>query len=876
MGNKKERKIDLNNNDLECILFGLMGILVCAIILNNNGPIGNFFTYIFTFLFGAFYFVLITFVLFLSIYLIIRKRRYKVRHKLTMTGLILIYFSLLIATSVNATEVRFNNLIEVFNGRLATVSSSFPVIDSFGNIGALGGGFIGYTLKALLNSVVTEVGTMVIYIILLILGLALSLKDVIVQLIRFFKNTSYSKKEKAVQNNEPTRSVSLDEKHITQEDNKLLTSNNDERTFTTFKVKEETSTIPVIEKAQTNEFEVKNDTYFNKQDFEETKKETPTNEVEELDIPKREEPKPQIKNYFGDEDEFEIKQNSKPSYFEEPEVKETPNVEEKVEEVVSPTFESKVEETNEYKANENEATEEVKKEPFEFKQQVNEFKVPEPEVKQVEAPQTQEVPKPKKKYVLPGIDLLDYHPHEDTISENKFVAEQRVEKINNTFNQFKIGAHVVSYTIGPSVTRFNIKMNEGVRVNTLAGITNEISTALNGDKSVRLEMIVEGRDTSSIEVGNKKVTPVSFIECFESIKDKLSPKDKLLIPLGKDIENHTVTTSLDELPHLLVAGTTGSGKSVFVNTIIATLIMRNTPSELRLMLVDPKKVEFTRYQNLPHLLCPIITESKEAAAGLVKLCEEMDARYAQLSFRGVAKISEYNELAERKGFEKMSNIVLVIDEFADLLTNNAKEINLNVQRLCQKARAAGIYLIICTQRPSVNVITGDIKAVIPSRIGLLVPSAVDSRTILDQQGAESLLGNGDMLCQIPHHSSLVRVQGAYISGVEIAEICNFIKAQAEVEYDPKFCNLIKKTSSSGSFDVEERKLELDELHEEAKAHVIECRIASTSNLQSYFSIGYARADHILNCLEQEGVVKRVSGNRRIVVINKEDSDQNEQ
>jgi S-DNA-T family DNA segregation ATPase FtsK/SpoIIIE len=298
--------------------------------------------------------------------------------------------------------------------------------------------------------------------------------------------------------------------------------------------------------------------------------------------------------------------------------------------------------------------------------------------------------------------------------------------------------------------------------------------------------------------------------------------------------------------------------------------MRNTPDELKLMLIDPKKVEFSKYANLPHLLCPIITDAKEGKEALKRLVQEMERRYEMLSEKGASKISEYNEFAELQGFEKMPNIVLVCDEFSDFMSEYGKEIEQSVKRLAQKARACGIYLIICTQRPSVNVITGDIKAVVPSRIGLLVPQYVDSKTILDEGGAESLLGNGDMLCRIPRHNSLVRVQGAFISGVEILQICQYIKDQVEVCYDRNFLDLVPQQVVTFHSNGERRK-EIDELHEECKAHVIKTRIASTSNLQSNFGIGYARADHILNCLEEEGVVKRVNGGRRIVVATGNDS-----
>lgn len=860
MKKKENSNIDILNSKIEYVLIGLMVILVCLIALLNNGPIGHFLTYISIYLFGAFYFVIYAGIILSSVYLMIKRKRLKVKHKMSFVGVILVFIACLICTSTNSTEIRFNNLIEVFNGRMATVSSRVLVIDSMSNLPVIGGGFIGYLFKALLNTCLGEIGTIVVSSILMALGLILLLKDVIVYIVKFFINAKWKDNKKT---KDPVVEETNEEQNGVESLKELVKEQESDHVYTSYREEKVEEQAPIqIARMEVNELSFKEATPVTSSNEEVTREvplgttkeiENPTKQessfIEELDLPKKEE-KASTKDYFADDiDEDNNKVTEKVEREEIQISREIPNKNETL-------SEPKVEE---------------EPKPRPIFNEVHEFKVKQEEPVLPQEEKSESKPKSSKKYILPSMDLLEYHPHEDTIAENQFVAEQRVEKINNTFTQFKVGARVVSYTIGPSVTRFNVKMNEGVRVNTLSGITNEISIALNGDKSVRLEMIVEGRDTSSIEVGNKRVTPVSYIECYEAVKDKNGPKDKLLIPLGKDIENHVVTTSLDELPHLLVAGTTGSGKSVFVNTIIATLIMKNTPDELKLMLVDPKKVEFTRYKDLPFLLCPIITEGREAAAALVKLCEEMDDRYAKLSLRGVSKISEYNQLAERKGFEKMCSIVLVIDEFADLLTNNSKEINANVQRLCQKARAAGIYLIICTQRPSVNVITGDIKAVIPSRIGLLVPSGVDSKTILDQQGAESLLGNGDMLCQIPHHSSLVRVQGAYISGVEIAEICEFIKNQRQVEYDPKFCNLIPHNEGNGQGAG--RKLELDELHEEAKAHVIETRIASTSNLQSYFSIGYARADHILNCLEQEGIVKRASGNRRIVVAQNEDDEE---
>lgn len=845
------------SNDVECVLIGLMLILLSIIGLLNKGPVGNFLTYITIYLFGAYYFVVYALVILMALYLMLKKRVFKVYIDMHLLGAILVFVSLLIASSSTKTELKFANLTSLFNEHMSSVSSSIFVIDNLSNLPTTGGGFVGFSLKALLNTCVTSVGTTIVYITCMSVGLVLLIKDVVAYIIKFFVNYSYKSKEKK----ERQRDI-----HIEEETNKeelpFINKNLD--------VKEENPELKQIE------------------EIKEVKEEKPTFNkplIEELVVPQKQ---VDVKSFFIDDIEELPKVNQK--------------VETKIEEVQSldsfkeekDTRSNITEDLLKPNYNENmffdipstplvkeEIKEEIKEEPI---QEVNddnsiddfveeiEIDISKNASNPIEIEQNKEIIQNKKPYLLPPFSLLKTMATEDTKYENQRVAQNRLEKINATFNQYKIGAQVISYTIGPSVTRFNVKMNEGVRVNTLSSITNEISIALNGNKTVRLEMVVEGRDTSSIEVGNEKPSGVSFKECFEQIKDRTSDRDKLLIPLGKDIEGKVVTTSMDELPHLLVAGTTGSGKSVFINTIIATFIMRNTPDELKLMLIDPKKVEFSRYANLPHLLCPIVTDAKEGKEALKRLVQEMESRYEMLSYRGVSKISEYNELAEIQNYPKMPNIVLVCDEFSDFMSEYGKEIEQSVKRLAQKARACGIYLIICTQRPSVSVITGDIKAVIPSRVGLLVPQYIDSKTILDDGGAESLLGNGDMLCRIPRHNSLVRVQGAFISGVEIAQICQYIKNQREPAYDPNFLDLLPKPIITFNGTTERRK-EIDELHEQVKAHVIRTRIASTSNLQSNFGIGYARADHILNCLEDEGVVKRVNGNRRIVVVSDSGSEE---
>ena len=473
-------------------------------------------------------------------------------------------------------------------------------------------------------------------------------------------------------------------------------------------------------------------------------------------------------------------------------------------------------------------------------------------------------------YKFPPLTLLDRHENPD----DKFANDQSVQDqkllLEAIFSELKIGAQIVGYTIGPSITQFDVKLNEGVSVKIFDKSLADISIRLGG-VNIIFKQLVTGKSTSGLQVPNYKRISVGLFEALSTYPEPNGDVCDTLVPFGKDINGDVISLKIADCPHMLVAGTTGSGKSVFVHNIILSLIMRNRPEDLKILLVDPKGVEMTFYKKIPHLICPMITEASKANVAFGKLIDEMDRRNKIFNCVGVRELKEYNKIAPSLGYAKLPTIVAFIDEYADL-SEQCKDIEGKIQRIAQKARTAGIHIIIATQRPSVNIIGGVIKGNIPTRVALSVNSQEDSRVIIGESGAEKLLGNGDMLCRIPKHSSLVRVQGAYVSGTEIALICEAIKEQREVKYDPRFCNLIQQVSG-GAGASGDRKLELDELHEEAKQHVIETRIASTSNLQSYFSIGYARADHILNCLEQEGIVKRASGNRRIVVAQNETEDE---
>ncbi len=886
-----EKKENLLNNDFECFFCGLIIVLISIIGLLNNGPIGNFLTYIFVLLFGAFYFIFFLLSIFFGLYLMIKRKIFKVHFSLKLCGIVFIFFSLISACSITNTPLYFNNLNSQFSLHLSLVSPYFPVINNFQDLNELGGGFVGYLLKALFNTALTPIGNYILTGLIFVIGLFLAFKEIVLYIFKCIKNYIKKIKEKKEQKNKERKivetEVTLNKESIyvtrENEDDSFTKQMNDDYNEFNNSSKNEDKEVKVevnvdiqnhitpssslgIEDIETpivnKEVKINQDKSYKIEDLNLEK--TKDHGVEDLPLPSIDDISNMLDEVNEDfevpvptyvEEKVEVKPVEKNVIVEEKVIKEQPNVINNSYSNPIPTINVNLNKSTSSNSFSNSSSKpsyenvEVKNETKDGKEIVNENVTIKPKV--------------KKAYVLPPFEILKYHPSEDTKTLNENAAAEKAQKINKTFQEYKIGAQVISYTIGPSVTRFNVKMNEGVRVNDLTKVVDEVSIALNGDKSVRLETVVEGRNTSSIEVGNVKATPVDFKECYEAIKDKDGLKNKLLIPLGKDIEGKVVTTLIDELPHVLVAGTTGSGKSVFINTIIATLLMRNTPDELKLMLIDPKKVEFSRYNELPHLLCPVISDAREGKVALKKMVDEMERRYELLARVGASKISEYNEIAEIEHYDKMSNIVLIIDEFSDFMSEYGKDIELSVKRLCQKSRACGIYLIICTQRPSVNVITGDIKGVIPSRIGLLVPSYVDSKTILDEAGAESLLGYGDMLCRLPRHNSLVRLQGSFVSSSEVYELCKFIKAQREPEYDRNFMNLAESSSLNAlGGDASSRKRERDELSDEARDLILEKQQASTSFLQRELSVGFTRADKILADLEDEGILVRLDNGRR--------------
>lgn len=473
---------------------------------------------------------------------------------------------------------------------------------------------------------------------------------------------------------------------------------------------------------------------------------------------------------------------------------------------------------------------------------------------------------PYVNYRLPRLSILDSVQRKSRTSTNATVAKQQGQKLIDILYEYGVNAKLVQIHIGPSVTKFEIKPELGVRVSKISNLANDIKMAL-AATDLRIEAPIPGKSAVGIEIPNVEKTPVQMKELMQSIPKEFDSK-KLLFCLGKDLTGDNVYGELNRMPHLLIAGATGSGKSVCVNSIICSLLLRTKPDEVKMILIDPKKVEFTPYNDVPHLLAPVITDGDLANKGLKVVVEMMDHRYDLFGNLGVRNIQAYNEYVlnhQDEHLKPLPRLVVIIDELADLMLVAAKEVEASIQRITQLARAAGIHLVVATQRPSVDVITGVIKANIPSRIAFAVSQAVDSRTILDQAGAEQLLGNGDMLYLPNGETSPKRIQGVYIKDEEVNRICEYVKSQAKPHYDDAFIQL-KDLQNMGKEVASEC---ADPLYEEVKRFVITSRRASTSLIQRKFSIGYARAARLIDVLEENRIIGPANGSkpREILVQN---------
>lgn len=463
-------------------------------------------------------------------------------------------------------------------------------------------------------------------------------------------------------------------------------------------------------------------------------------------------------------------------------------------------------------------------------------------------------------YKLPSLQLFAPDKPKDQSKEKKIVREN-IKILEATFASFGIKVTVERAEIGPSVTKYEVKPAVGVRVNRISNLSDDLALAL-AAKDVRIEAPIPGKSLIGIEVPNSDITTVSFRELWEQSQTKA--ENFLEIPLGKAVNGTARAFDLSKMPHLLVAGSTGSGKSVAVNGIIASILMKARPDQVKFMMVDPKMVELSVYNDIPHLLIPVVTNPRKASKALQKVVDEMENRYelfAKVGIRNIAgfnaKVEEFNSQSEYKQIP-LPLIVVIVDELADLMMVASKEVEDAIIRLGQKARAAGIHMILATQRPSVDVISGLIKANVPSRVAFAVSSGTDSRTILDENGAEKLLGRGDMLFKPIDENHPVRLQGSFISDDDVERIVNFIKAQADADYDESF-DPGEVSENEGEFS--DGDAGGDPLFEEAKSLVIETQKASASMIQRRLSVGFNRATRLMEELEIAGVIGPAEGTK---------------
>lgn len=481
-------------------------------------------------------------------------------------------------------------------------------------------------------------------------------------------------------------------------------------------------------------------------------------------------------------------------------------------------------------------------------------------------------------YKLPPLSLLNV-PKKVNTKANEENISSNIKLLEQVLTDFDIYGKVVEAHVGPTVTQYELEIKSGTKVSKILSLNKEIALAL-AAKDVRIQAPIPGKSTIGIDIPNKVTTPVSLREVLAAIP-KEKEDSKLLAVLGKDIMGNPRWMEVNKTPHLLIAGATGSGKSVCVNSVITSILMRAKPDEVKLVMIDPKKVELSMYNGAPHLLAPVVNDPKKASIVLKKIVEEMERRYDLLSDSGTKNIEGYNRMIQRKidsgdlSVKKLPYIVVLIDELADLMLVAAKEVEDSIMRITQMARAAGIHLIVATQRPSTDVITGVVKANIPSRIAFTVSSSIDSRTILDMTGAEKLIGKGDMLFLPMGEGTPTRIQGSFVSEEEVQRVVDYTIKQQKAKYDETFTNLTEKPQGASSYDEKDDQYD-DPLYNEIVDFVIKSGKTSASLLQRKFRLGYNRAARMIDLLEERGIVGPPNGSKPREVLVKYDDKKEEE
>ena len=811
----------LLSRDAENTLYGLMLFLISVIGILNNGFVGNFLTYISAYAFGVFYFVPFLLGIAMGFYLILMKKSYMVKINLVLLGIILIALSCLIGSSLSPTQDGFNTVFTNFHTKISNAVVNDTIFKlRLSDIGGLGGGIVGSFLATLLCSTITSIGAYIVVIVLMLVGLYLTFAKLVLKIITKSKEAKKKHKEKVLerlkQEEQEKEERELKLKIEKEENDKL----DQEISSFSSRVHSNDNNVSIADKKE-DSYQVINNSPNRPQ------------KVSISDLTDRNESNPVVK-------------------------KEAP---------ITPTP------INQLFADDIEPKEDIKKEEI-----INETPVPNQTLNTSVAfnkptpaasisferkPEPQKalarVNTPHKEYVYPSLDLLADANGRSMKSYNATVAEERKEAINQTFKDFNIGAYVDTYTVGPSVTRFDIKLDATTSVNSIQKVIDNVAIRLGG-VFPRFTKVVLGHTTSGLEVPNEKIDMVTLKEVLYDIKDK---NDKpLLIPFGKDISGKVVYETMTKFPHMLVAGTSGSGKSVFLHSFILSLMMRQTPDEVKFLIVDPKQVEFNYYRDCPHLYCPIITEPLEARVALNKMIKEMENRYTLLAEGCFTDLKQYNESMKEEGKDILPYIVIIIDEYNDLVSALA-DIEKPIIRLAQKARSAGIHICIATQRPSADVVTGTLKANLAVKVALMVSSLANSTTILGQSGAERLQGNGDCLLDcvsVTRGQGFLRVQTPYVDRKEIMKVVAFLKEHYPVNYNPDFLDLrdrsamgptfISSDDSGGEYNSDE------ERYQNLKSLVMARESVSISAIMDLCHANFSTARGFYNRLQEEGVIEK--------------------
>ena len=825
--------------------------LLALVIIFSQGTVFSFLTTAIVRPFGFVgFWILLPFVFILGLYMLLKQKLVKFRVGLSLWGLLIIILSLMILTSVWSEQTL------IPGGELGFGSMSPTYVDALVNLGdnpyntSYGGGLVGYFLAAILYDSVTKIGAQIICWLLIVVGICLVLNRQIKKLYLLIKNRN----GKSSSNLRQDVSISEDDFVEDSFDNVPVTPVVNPNPAPMFAQNDDFGNRDLEMHNFNNTHGLKRATFsFDEDDGEEAMETASFNSSA-----------PSFGAPVFNENENDF---ARPSYVEPEPFASNDDVYADDNDNIEPAFE---EETAPIMPEVTPAVAPV------VQQEIVEEKAPEPPVDKLHRPQPKA--NPIKNYIYPPITLLDYHENSDDAEKNSASTQETTDLINQIFENLHVGAQVVGATVGPCVTRYDVKTNSDVSVTTVARYVKDISIRLGGVPA-RFEELVQGKPTSGLEIPNAIRTTVGLRESIEKLPN--GPKCLRYIPFGKNISGELLSANLEDFPHMLVSGTTGSGKTIFMHSVILSLIMRNKPDELKIVLIDPKKVEMAYYEQIPHLLCPNISQSNKAFVAMKKLVDEMERRYNLFAANRVRDIKGFNEFARANGIQPLPYIVVFIDEYADLV-EEVKDIKTPVVRIAQKARAAGIHLVIATQRPSVNVIDGVIKANVSTRVALMVASQVDSISIINQAGAESLLGNGDMIvdCSLISRSLKPRVQGCFVDVPEINRVCDFLRSHYSEQYDPEFLDLEEHDNTPDTSDLPDvapvdKDMAEEELYKLIKDQIVERDYCSISYIQRTYGVGFPKAGRLFNKLINDGYVARGGDARgsKVLIRSKEGQEQ---